>query len=137
MKKKIRILLSKVGLDGHDRGVKMLAKIFREAGMEVIYLGQGQSAENIVVSAIQEDVDVIGISLLSGSHMVLIPTLFDALKKKNVDKEFLILLGGIIPDEDIPLLKEMGVDEVFQTGVMVEEIVNYIFKKLNYLACSR
>lgn len=131
MKKKIRVLLSKMGLDGHDRGVKMLAQLFREAGMEVIYLGQGQTAEKIVRSAVQEDVDVVGISLLSGSHLVLMPVLFDALKKEGVEKDFLILLGGIIPDEDIPVLKEIGVDEVFQTGVLVEDIIDYIYRSIS------
>lgn len=132
MKKKIRVLLSKMGLDGHDRGVKMLAQLFREAGMEVIYLGQGQTAEKIVRSAVQEDVDVVGISLLSGSHLVLMPVLFDALKKEGVEKDFLILLGGIIPDEDIPVLKEIGVDEVFQTGVLVEDIIDYIYRSISF-----
>jgi methylmalonyl-CoA mutase C-terminal domain/subunit len=132
MKKKIRVLLSKMGLDGHDRGVKMLAQLVREAGMEVIYLGQGQTAEKIVRSAVQEDVDVVGISLLSGSHLVLMPVLFDALKKEGVEKDFLILLGGIIPDEDIPVLKEIGVDEVFQTGVLVEDIIDYIYRSISF-----
>jgi len=124
--KNIRVLLSKAGLDGHNRGVIVLAQLLREAGMEVIYLGEQQLPENIVRTAIQEDVDVLGISMLSGSHVVFMPDIIDLLKKEGVKDRFLLLLGGIIPNEDIPDLKNMGVDEVFPAGSKVEDIIAYI-----------
>lgn len=124
--KKIRVLLSKAGLDGHNRGVIVLAQLLREAGMEVIYLGEQQLPENIVRTAIQEDVDVIGISMLSGSHVVFMPDIIDLLKKEEVKGNFLLLLGGIIPNEDIPDLKKIGVDGIFSTGSKVEDIISYI-----------
>lgn len=124
--KKIRVLLSKAGLDGHNRGVIVLAQLLREAGMEVIYLGEQQLPENIVSTAIQEDVDVIGISMLSGSHVVFMPDIIDLLKKEAVKDNFLLLLGGIIPNEDIPDLKNIGVDGIFSTGSKVEDIISYI-----------
>lgn len=123
---KIRVLLSKAGLDGHNRGIKVLAQLFREAGMEVVYLGERQLPENIVRAAIQEDVDVIGISLLNGEHMVFMPEIIEILKREGMKDNFLLLLGGIIPKDDIPVLKEMGVDEIFPAGSLVEDIVAYI-----------
>ncbi|RJQ25610.1 MAG: cobalamin B12-binding domain-containing protein [Peptococcaceae bacterium] len=124
--KNIRVLLSKAGLDGHNRGIKVVAQLLREAGMEIVYLGERQLPEKIVRAAIQEDVDVIGISLLSGEHMVFMPEIIDLLKKEGVKENFLLLLGGIIPKEDIRVLKEMGVDEVFTPGSPVEKIVSRI-----------
>lgn len=125
---KIRVLLSKAGLDGHNRGIKVLAHLFREAGMEVVYLGERQLPENIVRAAIQEDVDVIGISLLTGEHMVFMPEIIKILNKKGMKDNFLLLLGGVIPKDDIPVLKAMGLDEVFPTGSLVEDIVAYIYQ---------
>ena len=122
----IRVLLSKMGLDGHVRGIKVLAQMFRDDGMEVIYLGEHQLAENIVKSAIQEDVDIIGISLLNGEHKVMMADLIDILKAKGLKDNFLLLLGGIIPKHDIPMLEDMGVDKVFPTGSSVKEIVYFI-----------
>ena len=126
--RKIRVLLSKIGLDGHDRGVKVLAQLLREASMEVVYLGMYQTAENIIRAAIQEDVDVIGLSILSGEHLKLAPKVIDHLKKENLYGEYLLIVGGVIPREDIPVLKSHGVHEVFTAGTLVEEIAPYIEK---------
>jgi len=124
-KKKIRVLAAKPGLDGHDRGIKVIAHALMDAGMEVIYTGLRQSPEQIVETAIQEDVDVIALSILSGAHDFLFPRIMELLKEKGVD-DVLVIGGGIIPDEDIPTLKEIGIAEVFGPGTYTDDIVKYI-----------
>ena len=124
-KRKIRVLATKPGLDGHDRGIKVIASALMDAGMEVIYTGLRQSPEQIVETAIQEDVDVIGLSILSGAHDFLFPRIMELLKEKDV-KDVLVIGGGIIPDEDITSLKEIGIDEIFGPGTYTEDIVKYI-----------
>ena len=124
-KKKIRVLAAKPGLDGHDRGIKVIANALMDAGMEVIYTGLRQSPEQIVETAIQEDVDVIALSILSGAHDFLFPRIMELLKEKGVD-DVLVIGGGIIPDEDIPTLKEIGIAEVFGPGTYTDDIVKYI-----------
>jgi methylmalonyl-CoA mutase C-terminal domain/subunit len=125
MMKKIRVLIAKPGLDGHDRGAKIVARALRDAGMEVIYTGLHQTTEQIVNTAIQEDVDVIGLSLLSGAHMTLFIDVATMLRKKQVD-DVLIVGGGIIPEEDIPRLKKAGIAEVFGPGTPVDTIVTFV-----------
>ena len=129
MEKKIRVLVAKPGLDGHDRGAKVVARALRDAGMEVIYSGLHQTAEMIVKTAIQEDVDVIGLSLLSGAHMTLFKDVAVLMKERKID-DVLILGGGIIPKEDIPRLKKSGIAEIFGPGTPVEDIVKYIQKNV-------
>jgi methylmalonyl-CoA mutase C-terminal domain/subunit len=124
--KKIRVLVAKPGLDGHDRGAKVIARALRDAGMEVIYTGLRQTPEQIASAAIQEDVDVIGLSILSGAHLVIVSRLMELLREKKVADDMLVLVGGIIPDADIPLLKQAGVGEVFQPGASTQEIADYI-----------
>ena len=114
VEKKIRVLIAKPGLDGHDRGAKVVARALRDAGMEVIYTGLRQTPEQIVNAAVQEDVDVIGLSILSGAHNVIIPRVIELLREKKVADEMLLVAGGIIPDADIPALKELSVAEIFQ-----------------------
>jgi methylmalonyl-CoA mutase, C-terminal domain len=123
--KRIRVLVAKPGLDGHDRGAKIVARALRDAGMEVIYTGLRQSPEQIVSAAVQEDVDVIGISILSGAHNTILPRICELLRAQGVD-DVLIVVGGIIPDEDIPALKAVGVSAVFQPGASTDAIVNFI-----------
>ena len=123
--KKIRVLIAKPGLDGHDRGAKVVARALRDAGMEVIYTGLRQTPEMIVEAALQEDVDVIGLSILSGAHMALFPRIMNLLKENSLD-DVLVVAGGIIPDEDVPALKEMGIRAVFGPGTSTEEIVKFI-----------
>src|SRR5258706_8446446 len=125
---KIRVLVAKPGLDGHDRGAKVIARALRDAGMEVIYTGLRQTPEMIVSAALQEDVDVIGLSILSGAHKALVPRLSQLLKDKQM-QDVLVLLGGIIPDADIPEMKEQGVAAVFQPGASLDEIVRFIQEK--------
>ena len=125
MPDRIRVLVAKPGLDGHDRGAKIIARAFRDAGFEVIYTGLRQTPEQVVTAALQEDVDVIGLSVLSGAHMTLCPRIMELMKKEKLD-DVLVLIGGIIPDQDIPKLKELGVSEVFQPGVSTEDIVEYV-----------
>lgn len=125
MDKKIRVLVAKAGLDGHDRGAKVIAAALRDAGMEVIYTGLRQTPEMIVEAAVQEDVDVIGISILSGAHMTILPKILGMLKEKGID-DILLTGGGIIPDEDINKLKEMGVGELFTPGASTTDIADYI-----------
>jgi len=125
MPDRIRVLVAKPGLDGHDRGAKIIARAFRDAGFEVIYTGLRQTPEQVVSAALQEDVDVIGLSVLSGAHMTLCPRIMELMKKEKLD-DVLVLVGGIIPDQDIPKLKELGVSEVFQPGVSTEDIVDYV-----------
>ena len=128
-KRKIRVLATKPGLDGHDRGIKVIANALMDAGMEVIYTGLRQSPEQIVETSIQEDVDVIALSILSGAHDFLFPRIMELLKKKGVD-DVLVIGGGIIPDEDIPSLKEIGIAEVFGPGTYTDDIVTYIKNNL-------
>ncbi len=125
MEKKIRVLVAKAGLDGHDRGAKVVAAALRDAGMEVIYTGLRQTPEMIVEAAIQEDVDAIGISILSGAHMTLFPKILNLMKEKNVD-DILLFGGGIIPEDDLKKLKELGVGELFTPGTSTAEIINYL-----------
>jgi methylmalonyl-CoA mutase C-terminal domain/subunit len=125
MPDRIRVLVAKPGLDGHDRGAKIIARAFRDAGFEVIYTGLRQTPDQVVTAALQEDVDVIGLSVLSGAHMTLCPRIMELMKKEKLD-DVLVLVGGIIPDQDIPRLKELGVSEVFQPGVSTEDIIDYV-----------
>ena len=127
--KKIRVLATKPGLDGHDRGIKVIANALMDAGMEVIYTGLRQSPEQIVETSIQEDVDVIALSILSGAHDFLFPRIMELLKEKKID-DVLVIGGGIIPDEDIPSLKEIGIAEVFGPGTYTDDIVTYIKNNL-------
>ncbi len=126
-----RVLLAKLGLDGHDRGVKVIARALRDAGMEVVYLGMRVSADQVAAAAAQEDVDVVGISILSGAHMRLMPRMVDALERHGLrggdDGDSVILLvGGTIPDGDVESLREMGVDGVFPVGTFTSEMVEFI-----------
>ncbi len=121
----IRVLVAKPGLDGHDRGAKIIARALRDAGMEVIYTGLRQTPEMIVNAALQEDVQVIGLSILSGAHNAIVPRLMELLREKEMT-DVRVIVGGIIPDEDAKLLKEQGVAEVFQPGAPLEGIVNFI-----------
>ena len=123
----IRVLVAKPGLDGHDRGAKVVARALRDAGMEVIYTGLRQTPEMIAEAALQEDVDVVGISILSGAHMALVPRILE-LMKTNGQEDVKLFLGGIIPDEDIVQLKEMGVSGVYGPGASTEDIVAQIRK---------
>lgn len=123
--KKIRVLVAKPGLDGHDRGAKVVARALRDAGMEVIYTGLRQTPEQVVETAVQEDVDCVGLSILSGAHMTLVPRILELLKE-NKAEDILITVGGIIPDEDAALLKQMGVAEIFGPGTTTQEIVQFI-----------
>lgn len=122
---KIKVLISKLGLDGHDRGAKVVASLLREAGMEVVYLGLYQTPEDVVQAAIEEDVDVIGLSCLSGEHLTFAPEVVKILKDRNI-QDVLTVVGGVIPREDIPEMKTLGIDEVFTAGSLTEDIVNYI-----------
>ncbi len=125
MNRPIRVLVAKVGLDGHDRGAKVIASFLRDAGMEVIYTGLRQTPEMVVNAALQEDVDVIGISILSGAHNTLFPKLLQLMKEKKLD-DVLLTGGGIIPDADMKNLNEQGVGKLFPPGTDTKEIVNYI-----------
>jgi methylmalonyl-CoA mutase C-terminal domain/subunit len=127
MPERIRVLVAKPGLDGHDRGAKIIARAFRDAGFEVIYTGLRQTPEQVVSAALQEDVDVVGLSVLSGAHMTLCPRILELMKKERLD-DVLVIVGGIIPDPDIPKLKELGVSEIFQPGSSTEDIIAYIRK---------
>ncbi|MCW5961488.1 MAG: cobalamin B12-binding domain-containing protein [Pyrinomonadaceae bacterium] len=123
--RKIRVLVAKPGLDGHDRGAKVIARALRDAGMEVIYTGLRQTPEMIAAAALQEDVDAVGISILSGAHNTLCPRIVNLLKESGMD-DTLVLVGGIVPQEDIPKLKELGVSEIFLPGTSTEDIVTFI-----------
>ena len=125
MDKKLRVLVAKAGLDGHDRGAKVIAAALRDAGMEVIYTGLRQTPEMIVEAAIQEDVDVIGISILSGAHMTILPKIKNLMNEKGLD-DVLLTGGGIIPEEDIQKLKDLGVGELFTPGASTKNIAVYI-----------
>jgi methylmalonyl-CoA mutase C-terminal domain/subunit len=123
--RKIRVLVAKPGLDGHDRGAKVIARALRDAGMEVIYTGLRQTPEQIASAALQEDVHVIGLSILSGAHMVIVPRLLDLLREKGA-AEIKVIVGGIIPDADIEPLKQAGVAAVFQPGTSTLDIVDFV-----------
>jgi methylmalonyl-CoA mutase, C-terminal domain len=125
MSEKIRVVVAKPGLDGHDRGAKIIARAFRDAGFEVIYTGLRQTPEQVVNAALQEDADVIGLSVLSGAHMTLCPRVMELMKKERLD-DVLVVVGGIIPNQDIPKLKACGVAEIFQPGASTEEIIQYV-----------
>lgn len=129
MDRPIRVLVAKPGLDGHDRGAKVIARSLRDAGMEVIYTGLRQTPEQIVAAAIQEDVDVVAMSLLSGAHNHLFPKVVNLLKAENVD-DMLILGGGVIPEDDIPFLKESGIEAVFTPGTPTKDVINFITNNL-------
>ncbi len=122
---KIRVLLAKPGLDGHDRGVKVIARALRDAGMEVIYTGLRQTPEQIVNAALQEDVQIVGLSILSGAHMTIFPRVRQLMAERGMD-DVLLFGGGIIPEDDIPRLKEAGVSEVFLPGTSTEDIIGFI-----------
>ena len=125
MPRRIRVLVGKPGLDGHDRGAKVVAAALRDAGMEVIYTGLRQTPEMIVNAALQEDVQVIGLSILSGAHTAIVPRLMELLAEKQMT-DVMVVLGGIIPDEDVEPMKKLGVAAVFQPGAPLEEIVRFI-----------
>ncbi|GBD89532.1 methylmalonyl-CoA mutase [bacterium BMS3Abin04] len=127
MEHKIRVIVAKAGLDGHDRGAKVIASALRDAGMEVIYTGLRQTPEMIVEAALQEDVDAIGISILSGAHMTIFPRVLEIMKEKGMD-DVLLFGGGIIPEDDIKKLKTMGVGELFTPGASTVEIVKFLEK---------
>jgi methylmalonyl-CoA mutase C-terminal domain/subunit len=129
MSRKIKVLIAKPGLDGHDRGAKLISKALRDAGMEVIYTGYGQTPAQVVAAALQEDVDVIGASYLCGAHLELTQKIIAGLREKNITDK-LVLVGGTIPKEDIPLLKQMGVAEVFPTGTPAREVVEFIQRRV-------
>lgn len=122
---KIRVLLAKPGLDGHDRGVKVIARALRDAGMEVIYTGLRQTPEQIVNAALQEDVQIVGLSILSGAHMTIFPRVRELMNEKGLD-DVLLFGGGIIPEDDIPKLQERGVSAIFLPGTSTEEIIKFI-----------
>ena len=124
MEEKIRVLVAKPGLDGHDRGAKLVARILRDAGMEVIYTGLRQTPEMISEAALQEDVAVVGLSILSGAHLDLFPTIMERLREKGLD--VIVVAGGIIPEEDIPSLEQMGIKATFGPGTTSQEIVDHI-----------
>jgi methylmalonyl-CoA mutase C-terminal domain/subunit len=125
MAQKIRVVVAKPGLDGHDRGAKIIARALRDAGMEVIYTGLHQTPEQIVETAIQEDADAVGISILSGAHMTLVPRIMDLLREQGAD-DMLVIVGGTIPNDDVVELKEKGVAEVFGPGAATTEIVDFV-----------
>lgn len=123
--RKIRVLIAKPGLDGHDRGAKVVARALRDAGMEVIYTGIRQTPEMIAEAALQEDVDAVGLSILSGAHMEIFPRVVDQLKDRGVD-DVLLMAGGILPDEDMPALRDMGFQGIFRPGTTTTEIIDFI-----------
>ncbi len=126
---KIRVLVAKPGLDGHDRGAKVIARALRDTGMEVIYTGLRQTPEMVVSAALQEDVDVIGLSILSGAHNAIVPRVMELLRQRKMD-DVLVVVGGIIPDQDMDNLKKAGVAAIFQPGTSMDEIVNFIRGKV-------
>ena len=128
MAKKLRILVAKPGLDGHDRGAKYIARALKDAGYEVIYTGIRQSPEAITKTAIQEDVDFVGLSLLSGAHNELFPEVVNLLKKQNAN-DIIVFGGGVIPESDIPGLKELGIEEVFTPGTPIQSVIDFIEAK--------
>ena len=129
-KGKIRVLIAKPGLDGHDRGAKIVARALRDAGMEVIYTGIRQTPEMITEASVQEDVDVVGLSILSGAHIELFPLVMDGLRKKGKG-DTLVIAGGIIPEDDIPALQQIGIRAIFNPGTPTNDIINFIQKELS------
>ena len=127
--RKIRVLIAKPGLDGHDRGAKVVARALRDAGFEVIYTGLRQTPEQIVAAALQEDADAIGLSILSGAHMHICPRVMELLEEKGL-KDVLVVIGGIIPDVDIPKLREIGVKGIFLPGTPMQEIIDFISRNV-------
>jgi methylmalonyl-CoA mutase C-terminal domain/subunit len=127
--RKIRVIVGKPGLDGHDRGAKVIARALRDAGMEVIYTGLRQSPEQIVQVALQEDADVVGLSILSGAHTHICPRVMQLLKEKGMD-DVLVVVGGIIPEVDVPELKKVGIAGVFQPGTRMQDIIDFIQKNV-------
>jgi methylmalonyl-CoA mutase C-terminal domain/subunit len=127
--KKIRVLIAKPGLDSHDRGAKVVARALRDAGMEVIYTGLRQTPEQIVETALQEDVDVIGLSILSGAHKTLFPRIIQLLKEKDLT-DVMVFAGGIIPEEDVVEMKKLGIKEIFGPGTTTETIIRYVLNNL-------
>jgi methylmalonyl-CoA mutase C-terminal domain/subunit len=125
MTRKLRVIIAKPGLDGHDRGAKVIARALRDAGMEVIYTGLRQTPEQIAAAALQEDADVVGLSILSGAHNHIAPQLMDLLRQKDLD-DVLVVIGGIIPDVDVPKLKEIGIKGIFLPGTPMQEIIDFI-----------
>ena len=123
--RRVRVIVAKPGLDGHDRGAKVIARALRDAGMEVIYTGLRQTPEQIVTAALQEDADAIGLSVLSGAHTTIVPKLMALLQQQRMD-DVLVVLGGIIPDADVPAMKALGVAEVFQPGASLESIIEFV-----------
>ena len=126
--RKIRVLIAKPGLDSHDRGAKVVARALRDAGMEVIYTGLRQTPDQIVETALQEDVDVIGLSILSGAHTTLFPRIMNLIKEKGLD-DVMVFAGGIIPEEDVPEMKKLGVKEIFGPGTPTEVLVKFVKEK--------
>src|SRR5437867_1721632 len=131
-KKKIRILVAKPGLDGHDRGAKVIVRALRDAGMEAIYTGLRQTPEQIVQAALQEDVDAIGVSILSGAHNYIMPRIMELVKQNNME-DVLVFMGGIIPDQDISKLKNIGIKGIFLPGSSLEEIVRYVKSNVRHV----
>ncbi|UCH31036.1 MAG: cobalamin B12-binding domain-containing protein [Candidatus Bathyarchaeota archaeon] len=127
--RKIRVLVAKPGLDSHDRGAKVVARALRDAGMEVIYSGLRQTPEQIVETVLQEDVDVLGLSILSGAHMTLFPRIIELMKQKELS-DVLVFAGGIIPEEDIPSLKKLGIKSIFGPGTKTETIIDYVKRQV-------
>jgi methylmalonyl-CoA mutase C-terminal domain/subunit len=130
MQRKIRVLIAKPGLDSHDRGAKVVARALRDAGMEVIYTGLRQTPEQIVETALQEDVDVVGLSILSGAHTSLFPTIMELLKRKELTN-IMVFAGGIIPKEDVPEMKKLGIKEIFGPGTSIDTIIQSIQKNIS------
>ncbi len=130
MEKTYRILIAKPGLDGHDRGAKVIARALRDAGMEVIYLGLRQTPEMIAEAALQEDADAIGLSILSGAHMTLLPRVVELLHQNGLD-DVMVFAGGIIPDEDVPALKEIGVRGIFGPGTNTDDVIAFVREQLS------
>jgi len=128
--KKIRVLIAKPGLDSHDRGAKVVARALRDAGMEVIYTGLRQTPEQIAETALQEDVDVVGLSILSGAHKTIFPRIIQLLKQKGLT-DVMVFAGGIIPEEDVPSMKKLGIREIFGPGTPTEAIVKYVFDNVS------
>ncbi len=129
MERTYRILIAKPGLDGHDRGAKVIARALRDAGMEVIYLGLRQTPEMIAEAALQEDVDAVGLSILSGAHMTLLPRVVELLQQSELD-DVMVFAGGIIPDEDVPALKEIGIRGIFGPGTNTDDVVAFVYEQL-------
>jgi methylmalonyl-CoA mutase C-terminal domain/subunit len=127
--RKIRVLIAKPGLDSHDRGAKVVARALRDAGMEVIYTGLRQTPEQIAETALQEDVDVIGLSILSGAHKTIFPRIMELLKKQGLT-DVMVFAGGIIPEEDVSEMKKLGIKEIFGPGTTTEEIIRYVMHNL-------